>query len=128
LLTVFPLVAFIPLYFCFHPGPQDEIAISEVKAHPIAAATGTVIPYAVSQVIVFAVLLYLNRRKPVARRKGDVDPYELAGKEVISGSMQPAMWARALAGSNGDESLAKSEYIKMRVRQVADDIQQSKET
>ena len=44
--------------------------------------------------------------------------YDQAGREVMTGSYQPAVWAWALAKMGGDEKAAQAAYIQGRVRQL----------
>jgi len=47
----------------------------------------------------------------------DEDLYLDATREVESKNKNPALWAKAMALSNGDQGIAKYEYIKLRVEQ-----------
>jgi hypothetical protein len=52
----------------------------------------------------------------------DKDFYLEATNEVEEGKQNPAIWAKALALTEGDEEKAKYKYIKLRVeRLVADE-------
>ena len=64
-----------------------------------------------------------KKRSGAARPEHDSanDQYfETAGNEVVSGNLKPALWAKSLAGANGDESKAKAAYIKARVQELAE--------
>src|SRR5471030_355018 len=47
--------------------------------------------------------------------------YALAAREVDAGIMREGLWAKALAEAKMDVSIAKSKYIKLRVRTLADE-------
>jgi uncharacterized membrane protein YhaH (DUF805 family) len=44
-----------------------------------------------------------------------VDPYQQAGEELISGRLDPSVWARALVEGGGVEGPTKAAYVKLRV-------------
>ncbi len=46
------------------------------------------------------------------------DPYQQSGKEVLSGNVDPAIWARSLVEGEGNESAVKAAYVKLRVAQL----------
>jgi hypothetical protein len=46
------------------------------------------------------------------------DPYQQAGEEVLSGNVDPAIWARSLVEGAGNESAVKAAYVKLRVAQL----------
>lgn len=48
----------------------------------------------------------------------DVDPYTSAGREVLEGKVDPGLWARALAASNGERDATNSAYVKLRVAEL----------
>lgn len=48
----------------------------------------------------------------------DSDHYATAGKELISGNTDPALWARALVAAEGDDSRAKAAYVRLRFAQL----------
>jgi len=43
------------------------------------------------------------------------DPYQQAGEELMSGRMDPAVWARAVVAGGGVEGPTKAAYVKQRV-------------
>ena len=46
------------------------------------------------------------------------DPYQQAGEEVLSGNVDPAIWARSLVEGAGNESAVKAAYVKLRLAQL----------
>ena len=44
-----------------------------------------------------------------------VDPYQQAGEELMSGRLDPSVWARALVEGGGVEGPTKAAYVKQRV-------------
>jgi len=47
--------------------------------------------------------------------------YEAAEREVKSGTTEPGIWAKALVTAKGNEDLRKSEYIKLRAKQLQEE-------
>ncbi len=50
------------------------------------------------------------------------DPYQQAGEEVLSGNVNPAIWARSLVEGAGNESAVKAAYVKLRVAQLTTEV------
>lgn len=48
----------------------------------------------------------------------NTDPYQQAGQEILSGNVDPAIWARSLVEGAGNESAVKAAYVKQRVAQL----------
>jgi hypothetical protein len=48
----------------------------------------------------------------------NTDPYQQAGQEILSGNVDPAIWARSLVEGAGNESAVKAAYVKLRVAQL----------
>ena len=46
------------------------------------------------------------------------DPYQQAGEEVLSGKVDPAIWARSLVEGTGNDGAVKAAYVKLRVAQL----------
>ena len=64
-----------------------------------------------------------KRRPRVAKLEHDSandKAFEVAGSEVVSGILKPGVWAKALAGADGNGSKAKAAYIKARVRELGE--------
>ncbi|WP_374470254.1 hypothetical protein [Phenylobacterium sp.] len=43
------------------------------------------------------------------------DPFEIAGRELATGSAEPGAWARALVAADGDVARSQAEYVRIRV-------------
>ncbi len=50
----------------------------------------------------------------------DEDLYLKVTEEVSNGKIDPALWAKAIAKSLGDEDKGKYEYINLRVAQLSE--------
>ena len=50
--------------------------------------------------------------------KDDEKYYDLVANELRTGNVREGLWAKALSSANGDEKVAKSIYIKLRVAQM----------
>ena len=46
------------------------------------------------------------------------DPFEIAGNEVLSGTVKAGLWARALVEGGNSESAARSAYVRLRVMEL----------
>ena len=51
---------------------------------------------------------------------GQGDPYYQAGHEVLTGTVIPHLWARALAKADLGELAVKAEYVRLRLAQLAE--------
>ncbi len=58
----------------------------------------------------------------------DEDLYLEATKEVEGDSKKPALWAKVMALSEGDQEKAKYQYIKLRVTELSDERESTKPT
>jgi hypothetical protein len=47
-----------------------------------------------------------------------IDPYQQAGQELLSGNLDPAIWARSLVEGAGNDGAVKAAYVKLRVAQL----------
>lgn len=47
--------------------------------------------------------------------------YDAVAQELIEGRIQPGVWARSLAESDGNKEQAKAAYIRYRVAQLSED-------
>lgn len=58
------------------------------------------------------------------KEKRDIDEklYFVVVKEIEDGVINKALWAKALAGSNGDKDKTQALYIKLRVQKLYDEI------
>jgi hypothetical protein len=52
-----------------------------------------------------------------AQSEDDTEYYALIASELETGQIDPGTWAKALATSDGNDSVARSHYIKLRVAQ-----------
>ena len=66
-----------------------------------------------------------NQEGISASREEDI--YAAALSELVSGEVRPGLWAKAFAESEGDEPKSKALYIRLRVQQEKDKIQQEKQ-
>ena len=51
--------------------------------------------------------------------KSQIDALEQAGRELISGQYDPAVWALALESANGNNDAARAAYVRIRVPSLA---------
>ena len=83
----------------------------------------------VSTIFCAAWLGYINTSKRVLNTyvhrlpPSDQRFYDAVAQEIQSGALQPGVWARALADSDGNESRARAKYIRLRVAQMAAEAQ-----
>ena len=49
--------------------------------------------------------------------------YEIVAIEIDQGVLRPGLWAKAFAKSNGEENVAKANYIELRVQSLKDEIE-----
>ena len=60
----------------------------------------------------------------IVAKVSEEDMYAAALAELQSGTTRPGLWAKAFADSEGDENKSKALYIKLRVQQEIERIQQ----
>ena len=67
-----------------------------------------------------------SRNKPnkIAQRKIDEHLYALVAEEMESGIRSNGLWLKALELADGNKEKQVSEYIKLRVQSLVDDIYQ----
>ena len=53
-----------------------------------------------------------------AYKPSHTDPYRQAGQEILSGNVDPAVWARSMVEGAGNEGAVKVAYVKLRVAQL----------
>ena len=69
--------------------------------------------------LVGAIIFFVIRRETPTQRDGDYSEfYAVAEKEVDDNAVDGGLWSKALIEANGDESLRKIEYMKLRVQQL----------
>lgn len=56
-----------------------------------------------------------SKKDPSGISEVERDPFEVAGDEILSGSVEPGAWAKALLASDGNETAVQAAYIKFRV-------------
>jgi len=56
--------------------------------------------------------------EPTPPESGTTDYYAVAGQEILTDHVDPALWARALIEGDGNEHLAKAKYVAARVAQL----------
>ena len=62
------------------------------------------------------------RRNAAADRKAEEVLYTVVAREIDSGIIHDGLWLKALEKAGGNESVQTSEYVKLRVQSLKDDI------
>ena len=58
----------------------------------------------------------------IASRLNEETFYQAALDEIENGTRRPGLWAKALSSSGGNEAAAKSEYLKLLVQRLKDEV------
>ena len=69
--------------------------------------------------LVIAAIIPFTRKKFLMKPKPR--HYEKAEQEVLNGTFQHGIWAKALVNTMGNEELRKVEYVKLRAKQLQEE-------
>ncbi len=67
-------------------------------------------------------ILNLLKNRTIAERKSEEQLFAIAAQEIAEGNRNEALWLKALALADGNSEKQLSEYIKLRVQALKDDL------